>query len=497
MTPLIALQVALPLFAAPITALIPKKSAAWAFTFGIAIITAVIALLLVFTVAKQGALSYAMGNWAPPVGIEYRADALSAAILALISLTAVFVLPSAMPKYLHDIAPEKLPLFYAMFLLCLTGLLGMAITNDIFNIYVFLEISSLATYALIACGKDKRASVAAFEYLILGTIGATFFLIGIGLLYMATGTLNLSDLATLLKPLGDNTLVRAGAAFILLGLCLKMALFPLHMWLVHAYEYAPSAISAFLSATATKVALYLLARLIFGVFGTAWIFDTLPVAPLLQLLAAGAIIIGSVTAIFQKNIKRMLAFSSIAQIGCILLGFSLDTAAGFSAALMYLLLHALAKAGLFLATGCVEYQRGGVTLAHFSGMGKRMPYTVAAFALCGVSLIGIPLTAGFLSKWMLLNALLVAGQWPLLILMLISSLATVIYIWKVMEAAFFGKESELPMPGNIAPHKGEPPLPLLAPAALLAICCLWFGMVSEWPITLVQAATAIYFKAGS
>lgn len=485
MNHLLTIMVGLPLFIAPLIAFIPKRTTAWLLTFLTLLAVASLAVLIAFGVLDKGFLDADMGNWAPPFGIEYRVDGLNAAILILIAAMALVVMPFTLPQYLTEVSHEKQPVCYALFLLCVTGLLGMTITHDIFNIYVFLEIASLATYALIALGKSKQAAVAAFEYLILGSIGATFFLIGIGFVYMATGTLNLTDIGAIIRPMGASPLVLTGLGFIVMGLLLKAALFPLHYWLVQSYTYAPTLFTAFFSSTATKVSIYLLMRIIFGLFG----WSLLP-ATIVMILSAGAIIVGSIAALREQDVKRMLAFSSVAQIGYMVFALSLGSSAGLAAALLHLLLHAPAKAGLFLCVAVVERQRGGASLVYFKGMGKTMPIMATAFVICGFSLIGIPLTAGFLSKWLLLSAMMQAGEWAGLGLILVSSLFAVAYIGKVLEAMFYQKENES------AVHKGEAAWPLVLPIILLSAACIYFGLFSEGVMQLVQNATNLYFRAG-
>ena len=490
MNHLLALLVAIPVFAAPLVALIPKRSAAWVISFITLFVLLFLSLFVASGVLDHTFLTYDMGNWSPPFGIEYQVDGLNAAVLVLITLMAIVIMPFALPQYLTEVAAGKQPLAYAVFLLCVAGLLGMVLTHDIFNLYVFLEISSLATYALIALGGNPRAPVAGFEYLLLGSIGATFFLTGIGFIYMATGTLNFTDLSIFLQPLADNRLVRAGLAFLVLGLLLKAALFPLHIWLVQSYNYAPTLFAAFLSAVSTKVFLYVLMRIIFGVFGIGIALNILPLGQMLMALSAGAVILGSLAAFLQKDVKRMLAYSSIAQIGFIVFGISLGTAAGLAAALLHLLFHAPAKAGLFLCVANVERKYGGSTLTHFRNIGNRMPITSAAFVICGLSLVGMPLTAGFLSKWLMASALMQANQWPAFVLVLLSSLFSIAYIGKVFEVMFYRKETGTPHP------RGDAAWPLLIPLVLLSFLCLYFGMFSENVIQMTRQATNLFFRAG-
>ena len=263
-----ALQVLVPFVAAPLVVFIGVRSLAWPIAFLASLASLGISILLLQSVMDGNEISYHMGGWAPPLGIEYRVDTANAFILFLISAISSVVLAYA-PESLEAEVPKKNhTLFYALYLLCLTGLLGVVITGDAFNVFVFLEISSLSTYVLIAQGlyRDKRALTASYNYLIMGTIGATFFVIGIGFLYMATGTLNMADLAERISEQRDSRTIRAAFAFIVVGIGLKAAIYPLHLWLPNAYTYAPSPVSAFLAGTATKMAIYVLLRFMFTVF---------------------------------------------------------------------------------------------------------------------------------------------------------------------------------------------------------------------------------------
>ena len=303
------------------------------------------------------------------------------------------------------------------------GCSASPITGDAFNIFVFLEISSLSTYVLIALGKDRRALVAAYQYLIMGTIGATFYVIGIGLLYLVTGSLNILDIAERLGPAAaeNSRPVLAALAFLTVGISLKLALFPLHVWLPNAYAYAPSFATAFLAATATKVAVYVLLRLFFSVFGVAISFKSLPVSEVMLALSVAAMFIASLLAIFEQNVKRMLAYSSLGQIGYITLGISLANEAGLTGGIVHLFNHAVMKAALFLALGAIVYRIGSVKLADLAGIGRQMPLTMAAFVVAGLAIIGTPGTAGFISKWYLAVGAFQKGWWPLVFLILASS----------------------------------------------------------------------------
>ncbi|MEP2184742.1 proton-conducting transporter membrane subunit, partial [Roseibium sp.] len=256
------LQVAGPLIAAPICSLLRTRNAAWLFTLLVSIAAFLCSAYLMQTVLETGPISYEIGGWAAPLGIEYRVDASNALVLLIISGISSVVLPFAKRSIEAEVPEKQHALLYTAYLLCVTGLLGITATADAFNVFVFLEISSLSTYVLVSAGakQDRRALTAAYNYLILGTLGATFFVIGVGLLYMATGTLNMADLAARIELVGTSRTIDVGFAFIVIGLSLKLALFPLHAWLPNAYTYAPTAITAFLASTATKAAVYLLLR---------------------------------------------------------------------------------------------------------------------------------------------------------------------------------------------------------------------------------------------
>lgn len=482
-----ALHIVLPLLAAPISALMPRIRWSWWVTLIATWSSFIISLLLLTQVITTGEeIRYTMGGWAPPFGIEYRVDVLSGFVLAVVSGMAAIMLPYARLSVEQEISHNKISLFYSAFLLCLAGLLGIVITNDAFNIYVFLEISSLATYTLIGMGRDKKALSSAFNYLILGTIGATFILIGIGLLYMMTGTLNIDGLAQHIANIdqAQPRPILAAFAFITVGIFLKIALFPLHMWLPNAYTYSPSFVAAFLAATATKVGIYLLLRFFFMLFGYEFSFETMPVAEMLMVLSALAIIIGSLNAIFQYKIRKVLAFSSLAQIGYIILGISMANLYGLTAGIVHIANHAVTKGALFLAMGAITYQLGNSTLIEFRGIGKRMPWTTLAFVIAGLSLIGVPLTAGFISKWYLVLALIEKQAWIMLAIVIIGSLLALIYIWRLVEIAYFYE------PVEEGSHQ-EAPLSLLIPLWILVIITVFFGINTEYTIGFAEQAAKV------
>ncbi len=479
-----AVQVVLPLLAAPVCFLLGHARIAWLFGTLVSWCTFAISLILLMSVQDGTVLHYHFGGFAPPWGIDYSVDRLSAFVLLIVSGIAAVIFPYSWSTIQKEIPANLHVLFYTALLLCFAGLLGMTITGDAFNLFVLLEISSLATYTLISLGKDRRSLTAAFQYLVMGTIGATFILIGVGLLYMLTGTLNMLDLAARLPDLGESRTLQAGFAFLVVGIGLKLAMFPLHMWLPSAYASAPSAVSAFLAATATKVAVYALLRFLFTVFGYDYTFNYMHIELLLVPLAIVSILFASLVAIFQRGIKRMLAYSSLAQIGYMLLGVGLGTVTSLTATLLHLFNHALIKGALFLVMGAIFYRIGGTAINQVTGLGKHMPWTMAAFVIGGLSLIGVPMTVGFISKWYLLLAALEKGWWPVLIVILVGSLMAVIYIWRVVEAAYFQER-----PAD-AVAVTEAPLSLLIPVWILVAANLYFGINASFTTGIASAAAA-------
>ncbi len=478
-----ALQVILPLISAPLAILFRRAGPAFLVVTAAAWLSFAIAVSLFLQIDVSDVISYPIGNWQPPWGIEYRLDRLNSFMLVLVSGMASVVLPYARGSIEREIPHESHYIFYAMLGLCLAGLLGITITGDAFNLFVFLEISSLSTYVLIAMGRDRRALTAAYQYLIMGSIGATFIVIGIGFLYLMTGTLNLADMAQRVAAIETTRPGLVALAFISVGVSLKVALFPLHQWLPNAYTYAPSSVTAFLAATATKVALYALIRFYFTVFGDSFVFGKLPLPEFMLILSLFAMLFANATAIFQDNLKRLFAYSSVGQIGYITLGLSFDSVHGVGASIMHLFNHGVAKGAIFLLIGGAvaglttrQAAPPAPTFERIAGLSKTMPLTCFGIVLGGLSLIGVPGTAGFVSKWYLVLAAIEKGQWWLVGAILVSSLLAVAYVWRFVEAAYF----RAPPVGREAGN--EPPLALLVPGWLLILATIWFGFDTSFTV---------------
>ncbi len=483
MTTAAILVVILPLLTAPIVALLPPGRLVGTAAFAIATATAVLALQLLAATLDGSVVIHQLGGWPPPFGIVYRIDALSAVMLSIVSVAAALVAWFQPTAIVDCVRPTDRARFTAAFLLALAGLNGMAATGDLFNVFVFLEISSLASYILIAMGarQDRRALTAAYDYLVLGAVGATFFVIGIAFLYMVTGTLNMADMAARL-PGASPRAVEVGGAFLLVGLGLKVAIVPLHRWLPNAYAYAPSAVSTFLAMTATKVALYLVIRLGTSVFGGNHI-GGIDLSQVLPALGVAALLFGSAAAIAEQDLTRLLAYSSVANIGLMLIAVGLGGADGIAAAVANLINHAVIKGGLFIAAAAVVQRFGHARFDALAGLARTMPLVFAMLVLGGLALIGVPLTAGFVSKFAVLEIAFRRGEIVLAIAILLSALLSVVYVWRVIEAGLLAPAPKAPPPPPPGHAIFQPPL------LLLALAVLWLGVDSRWSLG-VGAAVA-------
>ena len=487
-----ALQVVVPLLSAPICALLYRPRMAWATALAVSALALATAVVLLQQVLATGPISYALGGWAAPWGIEYRIDTVNAFVLVIVSAISTIVLPFARDSIEQEVHADRVCLFYTCWMLCLTGLLGIAITGDAFNVFVFLEISSLSSYVLISLGSDRRALVAALRYLVMGTIGATFIVLGVGLLYVMTGTLNMMDLAVRLPAVEDTRTVKVAFVFLTVGIGLKMALFPLHGWLPNAYAFAPSAVTAFLAGTATKVAVYVWLRFFFTIFGADFAVDGMSMDRVLLPLALIAIVFASTIAVFQQDAKRVLAYSSIAQIGYMALGISFFSVTGLTATIVHLFNHAIIKTALFMALGCIIFRTGSASIASMAGIGRRMPWTMAAFVFGALSLIGVPLTVGFISKWYLLSAALEKGWWPIAAVVVLTSLLAAVYCGRIIEVAYFRD----PAPDSIQSHAREAPLMMLVPVWILIAANIFFGINTDLTVDVASRAAAVLLGVG-
>ncbi len=441
------------------------------------------ALLAVEACENGGTLGYAYGGWIAPFGIAARVDGIGAVLVALIAGVATLTLIFA-ERSLQSELPRDRSGFYAMALLLVAALQGMATTADLFNLYVFLEISSLAAYALIGVGGGP-ASLASFRYLIIGTVGASFYLLGVAYIFALTGSLNGPDIALALGGLPDSTALLVGLAFLAVGLGLKMAVFPLHGWLPDAYSYAPSTASALIGGLMTKVSALALLRVLYVVFAPGKHELLPPVTDLLGFLGAIGIVVGSLMAVAQRDFKRMLAYSSIAHLGFIAVGISLGNASGISGAVFHMVAHGVAKATLFLIAGGVVYRLGALGVDGLAGLHRIMPISTFALVVAALSMIGIPPTAGFFSKWYLMLGCLEAGRGDLFAVIVGSTVLSAWYFLRLFETIFFTQPDDVR-------SREELPGSMLAPIAIGSAATILLGIANQYPLeTLIAKAPVL------
>lgn len=402
------------------------------------------ALALATRAIHGGPVRYVTGGFVAPYGIELVVDGLSATMVVLVAVVALGVL-----GYARRAGPRSNP-FYATYLLLVAGLTGVSVTGDVFNMYVFLEITALAAYVLVASGDGGDAAAGALRYLLVGTVGASLFLLGLGYAYVATGTLNMDGLAAELAAVGyTSTLVRAAFALLVVGLFVKIAVFPLHTWQPTAYASAPDTVSGLISALVSTVAAYALIRIVFTVF-TAEFLAVNPFAR--AVLVAGAtvsIVVGSLLAVAQRDVKRMLAYSSVSQFGLVVGAVAIGNGAALTGAAVHLVGHAVVKGGLFLAAGTVERATGARTVEEYTGLGDRLPVASGAVGVLAFTLVGVPPTVGFVGKWYIAVGAVEAEAWLLAVVILASTLLTLAYFARLVERMY------LRAPGRSAGTTGD------------------------------------------
>ena len=439
-----------------------------------------ISLGILKSVIVSGNMQYRLGGWPPPWGIEYVIDSLSAFMLVLVSflglLTAVYA-----RKNVEAELPEKKTLFWTLFLLLLTGLLGIIATGDMFNLFVLLEVASLTGYALIAMG-EKNAVYASFRYLIFGTIGASFYLLGVGYLYIATGSLNMADLSQLLPGLFPSKTIIAGFAFILIGLSVKMALFPLHGWLPEAYTNASSAVSTVVAPLTTKVMAYVVVRIMVSVFGFEFAISQLRVTDVMVWAGTLAIVFGAVMALSQTDFKRMLSYVIVAEIGFIMGGIGVANATALKGAIFHIANDAVMVACLFMVAGLVAFRKKEHRIADFQGIFRTTPVTAFVFTVGALAVIGVPPTCGFFSKWYLLLGGIQAGQWGFVTALLVCTLINIALFFRIFDKGLYNHATE----SGTAETGSSDQLPavkeptsMLVPAVMLALAILLIGFFNQ------------------
>ncbi len=392
-------------------------------------------ILLMQVVGTGTTIEYRMAGWAAPIGIVYIIDHLSALILVVITSVS-FINFIANKKNIDTEFRNKEGAFNSLYLLFTAGLIGMTATGDAFNLYVLMEIASLSGYALIGLGSN-RAHLSTLNYLFLGTIGATFYLLGIGYLYIATGSLNMTDIASIIHGMMDSSMILFAFIICMAGLLVKMATFPVHGWLPNAYSNASTVATGLIAPLTTKVTIYIMIRICLTVFLPDYTFEYLKTNEIMVWLAIITIFFGSLSALAQKDYKRMLCYIIIAEVGYMLGGFFLGNRVGISGAILHIINDAAMTLALFMAAGIFLWKTGDDSRDSLKGLFAKMPFTMAGFTIAGLSVVGVPPTCGFFSKWYLLSGGIAAGQYIFVAALIFSSLVNAVLFFRLFEIAHF------------------------------------------------------------
>jgi multicomponent Na+:H+ antiporter subunit D len=431
-------------------------------------------VLILGRVVSQGTFTYRLGGWPEPWGIVYVVDHLNAPVLVAVAVIAFLALLASGGDVKAEF-PDRVGPIYGLMVLLVTGLLGIVITGDAFNLYVLLEIASITAYALIAMGKD-RAPLSSLHYVFMGTIGACFYLLGVGYLYIMTGSLNMADIAAILPPLYGSRAVLVAFIITMVGMWLKMGFFPLHSWLPNAYTHAPSAVSTLIAPLMTKVMVYVMIRVVLTLFTPAYAFSTVELGRAVVWLAVIAMVAGSVAALMERDLKRMLAFLIVAEVGYMVGGLWTGSRSGITGAVLHILNDALMTFCLFLAVGNIARRAGGSGLHQIGGIFKGMPFTMGAFMVGALSMIGVPPTCGFFSKWYLILGGIESGQYGFVVALLFSSLINVAIFFRAVEAAYFAPGAAHHGGDGGRPPVAEAPLSMLVPLLAAAVGLVVVGL---------------------
>ena len=486
---LLIVVVVLPLAAAAATPLIAvgaPRRAAWTSVTVLAV-TALLAALAVARLASAGTVTASAFGFAPPLGIRLRLDPIGAWILPVAGFAAV-VAPYAARSTRDVLDARSGPAFHALLLANVGGMIGFALSADLFNLFVFMELTALSSYALVALGGRGVAAFAALKYLMIGAVSSLAMLLGVGLLYRETGVLDLvlvaERLALRAAAGGDAGPIVVAFALLATSFLVKAALFPLHTWLPDAHAIAMGPVSAILSGLVVKVGILGLLRL----YQLAYASDVLGLQAfnlVLAVLGAIAIVMGAFFAMFQNDVKLMLAYSTVSNVGYIVLGLGLASPYAVLGAAVHVFNHALIKITLFLAAGAMVHATGRRTLHDLGGVARSMPVTTAALAIGAISIVGLPPTAGFVCKWYIALGAFEADRGAFGATLVFGALFIFVYFVRMVNAFYFR-----PAHHPDVRDATEVPWAMRAPLLLLAVGCLWMGVFSGWTIAFVEPGVA-------
>jgi multicomponent Na+:H+ antiporter subunit D len=459
-----------------------RKNLAYSITSFTTIVLFCLSCITFYQILKHGEVLYHFGGWIPPIGIEFKLSKINSFFVLLVSLVALLTFVQGRKILFYEVEAKKINVFCAVFLIAVVGFIGVVLTNDFFNLYVFIEVSSIATYALVAISKNRASVRAAFYYLIIGTVAATFILVGIGYIYAASGTLNISDFILKLPLLKDHMSIKLGFVLMLAGLLVKSGLFPLHNWFVQSYSSTSAFILPFLSSTSSKIYMFLVVKLVFMIFGLKFSFEGTNISIILGTLGVLAMLVGAFAALSKNNLREILIFSSISQIGYIFIAISIGSKAGIVAAIIFLISNILAKTSMFILSSHIYLSRGSYSISKLYDIKRQIPVAVFLFIINGASIVGVPITVGFVAKVGLITSLIEGQMWLMLSLVLVSSFMSLLYMWRVVECFLYDKR------GRIDSHERYPA------KFTLPRHMTYLSMFSLGAITLVNISCSVFFR---
>ncbi|UQY80345.1 Na(+)/H(+) antiporter subunit D [Candidatus Hepatincola sp. Av] len=435
---LIPLIVVLPLVVALLIVFIKNYIAAWSIAV-VAIIADFLIILFLFLKVGTGVLSYNMGNFPPPFGIEYKLDTLTFAFLFLSTITAFLTIFWG-KNDCRESVPHRTNLFISLLLFLYTGTLGMGISNDLFNIFVFMEISSLASYTLLALSSNKQAILYAFNFLIIGTITATFYVFGIGILYQLCGTLNIGQMEKLIVNLPVTPTFILAIAFITTGIVVKIGIFPVGAWMPKPYQLAPNVVTIFLSGVSVNIYIYLFMRIIIAMLDNDKNFSIHYFFNIFLVLSSLSILYYSFVALRQDSLKLLVAFSSLSQIGYILIGLVIMQPATIGASLFIIMVYTVLKLGLLMSIGNLMNLFGTDRISKLRGIARHAPFSYFAFLFFAFSLAGMPATSGLWAKLYLILSVAQSDYSYLSIILLIGTVFSFFYLWKPIKLMWINEK---------------------------------------------------------
>ena len=433
-------------------------------------------LFLMVKVITEGSFVYYVSDWPPPWGIEIFIDRLSVYMLLLIAIVGLISIIYSELYIKKVLDHQKIPFYYMLVLFLIGSIVGFVISGDIFNMFIFFEILSLSSYSLVAISGDREALRAGFRYLVMGIVSSLFILLGLGFIYSVTGTLNFTQIALRVKELSDLTVIQTGALLLIVAFIIEAAIFPLHVWLPKAHGKAPAPVSALLSGLVIGIGVFGMIKVVYyilpGVYPVSFVV-------FFRGLISVGIILGAIFALFENDLKILLAQSSISQIGFAAIGVFFFSYSGLMGSMLQLLNHAFAKSALFLGAGAVIYKTGFRNLDEMKGIGKRMPITMGFFAIGLASIASIPMTCGFVSKYYLCLAAIKQGLWGSVGAILLGGFLSLLYCLRIISCIFFEK------PGSKVEVK-EAPLKMLLPLGVLAFLTIFFGVFPRAAFVLIE-----------